>query len=97
LEQFHLSAKGSCQFDGYCKFAHLVDEVLNHHYPRLVFCAPSQVSELTKQYQIHDKTSLYLDWELMDLECELDMTEDIYLLKNGALFVNIRDFEGTLI
>jgi hypothetical protein len=97
LERFHLSAKGSRQFDGYCKFNRTVDEMLNHQFPRLVFCASSRVSELTKKYRIRDKTSLDLDRELMDLLCALDITKDTWPLKNGAFFVNNRDFEGTLI
>jgi hypothetical protein len=97
LEQFHLSAKGSCQFDGYCKFSRTVDEMLNHQYPRLVFCASSRVSILTKKYRIRDKTALDLDRELMDLLWNLDSTNDVFPLQNGNFFVNNRGFEGTVI
>jgi hypothetical protein len=97
MERFHLSAKGSRQFDGYCKFSRSVDEMLNHQYPRLVFCASSRASELTKQYRIRDKVSLDLDRELMELVCALDQLKDIYTLKHDAYFVNNRGFEGTVI
>jgi hypothetical protein len=97
LERFHLSSKGSRQFDGYCKFACSVDEMMNQQYPRLVFCCSSRATEITKQYRIRDKASLDLDRELMDLVCELDIKKDGYPLKNGSFFVNNRDFEGTVI
>jgi hypothetical protein len=96
LERFHLSAKGTRQFDGYCEFGKSVDEMLNYQYPKLVFHVSSRVESFKKMYRITDEIACKADSELKSLVCRL--RPDIDRLgpdKAGGWYYNNRGFEGT--
>jgi hypothetical protein len=96
LERFHLSAKGSRQFDGYCQFGMSTDEMLNFQFPKLIFHVSSRVESFVKSYRISDARACKADSELKALVCKLSV--DIDRLgpdDDGGFFYNNRGFEGT--
>jgi hypothetical protein len=96
LERFHLSAKGSRQFDGYCDFGRSVDEMLNYQFPKLVFHVSSRVESFTRSYRISDGKACKADSELKGLVCLLNPEIDKFgPTKEGGFFYNNRGFEGT--
>ena len=96
LERFHLSAKGSRQFDGYCQFGMSTDEMLNFQFPKLIFHVSSRLESFVKSYRICDERACKADTELKALVCKLSL--DIDRLgpdADGGFFYNNRGFEGT--
>jgi hypothetical protein len=99
LEKFHLSAKESRQFDGYCDFCMSTDKMLNYQFPKLTFHVSSRVESFVKSYRISDKRVCKADLELKGLVCLLSPDVDSRFGPNaeGGYFYNNRGFEGTLI
>ncbi len=96
LERFHLSAKGSRQFDGFCQFGMSPDEMLNYQYPKLIFHVSSRVESFVKSYRISDETACKADSELKKLVCKLSLDIDRFGPDEyGGYFYNNRGFEGT--
>jgi hypothetical protein len=96
LERFHLSAKGSRQFDGYCEFGKAVDEMLNYQFPKLVFHVSSRIDKFVRSYRISDEKACKADSELKGLVCLLNPKIDQWgPTGKGEYFYNNRGFEGT--
>jgi hypothetical protein len=70
LERFHLSSKGTREYDGYCEFGKSLNAMLNHQFPRLVFQVSCRVENLQKLYRIDDVEACNMDLELLRLSAE---------------------------
>jgi hypothetical protein len=77
LERFHLSSKGTREYNGYCEFGKSLNEMLNHQYPRLVFQVSCRIENFQKVYRIDDLEACNVDSELLGLSSEINGKVDV--------------------
>jgi hypothetical protein len=85
IERFHLAAKGTREFDGYCNFGLTLDQMLHSEFPKLVSTISSTVGDIERAIRLFDQTACENDSSLMDFASK--MTEGDWMKSgNGQMY-----------
>jgi hypothetical protein len=94
IERFHLKAKGSKQFQGYCFFGQSVDQMLKVEFPRLVHLISSRTNNVDRVYRVLDKAAVMADNELLKEVSRLSESDFMRIPNANQVVVNDMDFVG---
>jgi hypothetical protein len=92
IERWHLSSKGSTEFEGYCKFGLCLNSMMNVQFPTLVHAVSKRCESLERKIRILDKASVAADSKL--LRQTANLSERDWKQHLDGFLVNNVGFEG---
>jgi hypothetical protein len=94
IERFHLKAKGSKEFKGYCSFGLLVDQMMKVEFPRMCYLISTRSANIERAYRILDKEAVMGDHDLRQEVSKLTKIDFMYLPNTSQVVINDLDFVG---
>jgi hypothetical protein len=94
IERFHLSAKGSRQFEGYCTFGLSLDQMMNSEFPKLCSTISSTVGDIERSIRLFDQEACESDSRLMEAAEKMNDVDWLHMSTSDWYFCNNVGFTG---